>query len=120
MLTVAQAQSYAIDPSLHDWQYEEWSRKADARDAALEEFAKDWELDIITDCRCEIFGKIDETMESVFGSIYNDVIRSEQFNRFMFKLWVGGSDCIGQIKKMIQEEIEKVISEEFEKGTNRH
>ena len=119
MLTKAQAQSYAIGPSLHDWEYEEWSERAAQRDAALESFAKDWESDLISDGRCEAFGKIDETMESVFDGIYTDVSKSERFNRLMFKLWAGGSDCIGQIKKMIHEEMNKVISEEFEKGTDR-
>ena len=31
--------AYAIGPSnLHDWDYEKWSARADARDAALESF----------------------------------------------------------------------------------
>lgn len=120
MTATALTQSYAIGPAFHDWQYEEWSRKSDARDAAFEEFTKDWESDLISDCRNEVFNKIDETMDSVFDGIYNDAGKSDRFNRLIFKLWAGGTDCIGQIKKMIQDEMDKAVLGEFERGVDWH
>lgn len=120
MTATAQVQSYAIGPSIHDWDYEKWSRKQCARDAALESFAEDWRADLIAEGRREAFGKIDETMESVFDGIYNDIGKSERFGRLIFKMWAGDAESVGQIKKLIQDEMNKVVSEEFEKGTDRH
>lgn len=120
MTATALTQSYAIGPAFHDWQYEEWSKKSDARDAAFEEFTQDWESDLLSDYRSEVFNKIDEVMDSVFNGIYTDVSKSEQFNRLIFKLWAGSTDCIGRLKKMIQDEMDKAVLGEFEKGTDRH
>ena len=120
MTAAIQSNPYAIGPAFHDWQYEKWSRKQCARDAALESFAEDWKADLIADGRREAFGKIDDAMESVFDSIYGDASKSDRFNRLIFKLWAGEAESVGQIKKMVRDEMDKVVSEEFKKGTDRH
>jgi len=35
-------------------------------------------------------------------------------------LWAGDAESVKQIKSMIQDEMDKVVSEAFEKGTDRH
>lgn len=120
MLTATQTNAYAIGPSFHDFDYERWSIKECARDAALESFAEGWKADLIADGRRQAFDKIDGTMESVFDGIYGDASKSDRFNRLIFELWAGDAESVKQISGMIQDEMDKVVSEEFEKGTDRH
>ena len=110
--------SYAIGPSLHDWEYEEWSRRADARDTALESFGADWKSDLVSDLRCKAFTKIDETMADVMEAIGSDTEKTEQFNRLVFVLWHDphNAEKARQLSQMMDAEINKLIEKDFQKN----
>lgn len=115
------AKPCAIGPSnLHDWDYEKWSARADARDAALESFKRDWEQELTSDQCCKIYTKIDEVMTEAMSNLCFNSGKCECFNRLLFKLWAGGTDCINQIRAMLETEMNGVMEHEFEKGTDRH
>lgn len=116
-----QANPYAIGPSdFHDWDYEKWSARADARDAALESFSQDWVADLVSDERGQVFTKIDEVMTTVMESICCDDRRCELLNRLLFSLWNGGQDCIRELRALLDKEMNGVMEHEFDKGTDRH
>ena len=79
-----------------------------------------WQADLIAEGRRQAFDKIDGTMESVLDGIDSDIGKSERFSRLIFQLWAGDAESVKQIKNMIQDEMDKVVSEAFEKGTDRH
>ena len=76
--------AYAIGPSFTDHAYEAWEARAYARDAALESFTQDWRADITTDYRCKVFAKIDNAIEAVLDSIFNNVEKANRFKRLIF------------------------------------
>lgn len=104
----------------HDWQYEEFSARADARDAALEAFAQDWNADLVSDERCKVFTRIDEVMADAMSNLCFDAGKCERFNRLLFALWTGGNDCVKELRAMLETEMTAVMEHEFEKGTDRH
>ena len=100
----------------HDWQYEESSARADARDAALESFAQDWTADLVSDERCKVFTRIDEVMADAMSNLCFDGDKCERFNRLLFALWAGGTDCINQLRAMLETEMTTIMEHKFDKA----
>lgn len=107
---------YAIQPgNFHDWQHEEMS----ARDAALESFKADWESDLVSDQRCKSFAKIDDVMSDATQNLYDSPAKSEKLHRLLFALWAGGTDCIADLRELLESELNSVMEHEYLK-THSH
>ena len=113
--------AYAIGPSFTDHAYEAWEARAYARDAALESFTQDWRADITTDYRCKVFAKIDNAIEAVLDSIFNNVEKTNRFKRLIFAMWYSPDhfEKCKELSELLDQEITAVIEDEFAKGTDR-
>ena len=109
--------AYAIQPgNFHNWQEEEMY----ARDAALESFEERWTADLISDARCKVFAKIDNVMTEATQTLYDSPAKTEKFHRLLFAAWSGSTDCMRDIREMLETELSAVMREEFSRGTDRH
>lgn len=118
MTATAQTQPYAIGPGFHDWDYEHWSALAAARDEALEDFTSNLKSELGVDLHCQSYKKIDQVMESIFETLYDDPNKIEKFSRLIFAAWYGlnGIEKINELVKMIDLEMNRFIESEFEKS----
>lgn len=104
------------EPSLHDWGHEQISQEADARDTALEYFSKIFKSDLRVAFAAERFEKIDGVMADTLEAIFNDVAATERLYRSLFAACVDARSERGELKDLIDREMEKVIEMEFEKA----
>ena len=115
------ANAYAIGPSFTDYAYEDWEASAYARDVALESFTQDWRADITTDYRCKMFAKIDDAIEAVLDSIFDNVEKANRFKRLIFAMWYSPENFekCKELSELLDQEITAVIEDEFTKSTDR-
>lgn len=104
------------EPSLHDWKYEEFSQKEDARDEALEYYEKVFKADLCVDFRAGRFEKVDSVMADVLEAIFNDVSKTEQLYRALFMSCINANSDSHELADQINGEMEKMIEKEFEKS----
>lgn len=112
-----QFQPAALLSDYHDWAYEQFSQQADYNDAAFESFSQDFKADLLTDCRCKVFSKIDYTMELILDGIYQDTQKSEQFIRLIFDFW-HSPNCFWKAKELsdlLDKQFDEIIEEQFKK-----
>lgn len=99
----------------HDFDYEKFA----AKEAALDSFNEDWTADLVSDERAGSFGKIDSIMNEVMETVCCDDRKCAALNRALFALWSGGSDCVRQIRELLETEMTAVMKDEFLHGTDR-
>lgn len=94
----------------HDWDYEQSSAKADAREAYVESVIED----LISDQRCKVNSRIDNMMEEAMERICFDELKNARFNRALFGLFAGNVDAGKQVRFMLETEIEAIIRKKYE------
>ena len=101
----------------HDWAYEKFSEQADVNDAALASFTQDFKADLQSDSRCQVWPKIDHTMECVLDGIYNDSRKSEQFVRLIFTVWQSPNSFwkMKELSDLLDKQFDEIIEEQFKK-----
>lgn len=104
------------EPSLHDWRYEEFSRRDNARDEALDFYAKTFKSDLCIDFRAGRCEKVDSVMEDVLEGVFNDPPKTLQFCRALFALSINPDGDSRALADLIQKELENVIETEFERA----
>ena len=104
----------------HDWAYEKFSEQADVHDAALASFTQDFKADLLIDCRCKVFSRIDSTMELILDGIYNDTEKSEQFIRLIFNFWHSPNSFwkVKELSDLLDKQFDQVIEEQFKASCN--
>lgn len=84
--------AYAIGPGLHDWEYEKWSQRADARDAAIGEYVKEVIDDIAAIAEKESprdFEKqiVSSMFEAAFDRIFGNIDKTNRFEYMLLNIW---------------------------------
>ena len=96
--------------NFHDWDYERFSAKADARAAYVESVI----ADLIGDQRCKVNSRIDNLMEEAMERICFDGLKNARFNRALFGLFAGNADAVKEIRLLLENEIEAIIRKKYE------